>query len=369
MPTRRGFLRNGFGVSATVLLGSAAGQAVWAQQPDSDSDSDSDSDAAARRWEPPSVLRVADAELELNKSVVRRLKESQGTADAEALAQALQAPDYRRLRGGFAHLAANAADQGFPDAGLNLRTAIPDRVDVIEDIVADGDQVGMLFRITGTHRGNLFGIDPTDRPIDVYEAGIYRLREGRVTEAWFMADEAGLLKQLGAKLPPRTDGRLVAPPVTGGGEDGDTVLARLAALGATTQTERNKILVARSKSSMPDENARAPDYAQRRQGFQYLRDYGNAHGVGEQTPTRALPNRHDRIDELLAESDTVWMRFRLAGTNTRPLYGLPPSNAPVEVPELGIMRFANGKWIEGWYFGDELGLLLQIGQPDALFEG
>jgi predicted ester cyclase len=217
-------------------------------------------------------------------------------------------------------------------------------------------------------RYGVFSIPATGRPIDVYEAGIYRLRDGQVVEAWFMADEAGLLKQLGATLPVRKDGRLIAPPVTGGGEDGDALVARLMAEGASTQAQRNKLAVARSKSSMPDEDARAADYRQGRQGFQYLRDYGNAHGVGDQTPTRALPDRHDRVDGLLAEGDSVWMRFRLTGTNTRPLYGLPPSNAPVEVPELGIMQFENGKWTEGWYFGDELGLLLQIGQPNALFE-
>lgn len=347
MATRRKFLSSALGLSATALLGSAGGRSARAQSASAGS---------------------AAANLTRNKSIVRRLKESQGTPDAEAVAREFQSPDYRRLRGGFAHLAANAAGQGFPGTGTNLRAAIPDRTDTIEQIVADGDKVGMLFRITGTHRGNLFGIPATGRPIDVYEAGIYRLRNGQVVEAWFMADEAGLLKQLGATLPVRKDHQLIAPSVTGGGEDGDALVRRLTADGTTTQALRNKLAVARSKSSMPDENARAADYHQLRQGFQYLRDYGNAHGVGDQTPTRALPDRHDRVDELLAEGDSVWMRFRLTGTNTRPLYGLPASNARVEVPELGIMHFKNGKWTEGWYFGDELGLLLQIGQPNALFE-
>jgi hypothetical protein len=33
----------------------------------------------------------------------------------------------------------------------------------------------------------------------------------------------------------------------------------------------------------------------------------------------------------------------------------------IEIPEIGIARFADGKWKEGWYFGDELGLMLQLG--------
>jgi hypothetical protein len=30
------------------------------------------------------------------------------------------------------------------------------------------------------------------------------------------------------------------------------------------------------------------------------------------------------------------------------------------VTEIGVMRIADGKWKESWYFGDELGLLLQL---------
>jgi len=304
-----------------------------------------------------------------NKEIVLRLKESQGTDAARDVAAEFLAPNYQRLRGGFAHLAANARDQGFPSTGTNLRDALPDRVDIIEDVIADGDRVGLLFRVTGTHRGNLFGIPATGRRIDVYELGLYRLAAGQVVETWFMADEAAVLKQLGARLPARKDGRRIVPPVTGEGMDGDAMLARLTGSDDGSATHRNKITVARSKSSMPSDDARADDFRQLRRGFEHLRELGLANGAGNLAVTQSLPDRRDKVDLLLAEDDRVWMKFRLAGTNTRSLYGLPVSNKPVEVPEIGRMRFANGVWTEGWYFGDELGLLLQIGQADALIPG
>jgi predicted ester cyclase len=225
-----------------------------------------------------------------------------------------------------------------------------------------------LFRVTGTHEGNLFGISPTGRRIDVYEIGLYRLREGKVIEGWFMADEAALLKQLGAALPVRDDERFVVPPVTGTGIDGDAMFARLAAEPSDSDEHRNKLTVARSKTSSPPENLRPSDYEQHRRGFEHLRAFGIANGAGDLAVTQSLPDRRDKVDLLLAEGDKVWMQFRLTGTNTRSLYGLPPSNRPVEVPELGIMRFAGAVWQEGWYFGDELGLLLQIGHPNALLQ-
>jgi predicted ester cyclase len=181
-----------------------------------------------------------------------------------------------------------------------------------------------------------------------------------------MADEAGLLLQLGAQLPRRKDGRLIAPPVTDAGEDGDAVLQRLLAMPPVSREDRNKVIIARSKSSAPAKEDRAPGYQQRRLGLQHLREYGNAHGVGKFTPTLAFPGRNDRITGLLAEGEKVWMQFNLRGTHQASFYGLPPTGKRVEMPEVGIMRVVDGKWTESWYFGDELGILLQLGAVQML---
>jgi predicted ester cyclase len=301
------------------------------------------------------------SQIERNKAIALRFKKAQGEKDGDEVIKQLLAPSYRRTRAGTEHLGRNAEGQGWPSPGPYLRHAIPDRVDVIEDVVAEGDKVGLLFRLTGTHRANLFGIPATGRKIDVYEAAILRIVNGRISEGWFMADEAGLLKQIGAKLPPRKDGSVIVPPVTDGGEDPDAVVQRLQAVAAETPEDRHRLVVAQSKSSNPPKGYRAADYKQRRQGFQHLRDYGNAHGVGHERPTLALPDRRDRIDGFIAEGDKVWMQFRIAGTHRANLYGFSPTGKRVEIPEIGIARFVNGKWQEGWYFGDELGLMLQLG--------
>jgi predicted ester cyclase len=318
------------------------------------------------------TAQTPDPALERNKAVVRRFKEAQGTKqEADAIREVLS-PDYKRRRGGIEHLAANARDQGFPGPGSYLRGAFPDRTDTIEDIIADGDRVGMLFRVRGTHRGNFFGIPPTDKPIDIHELGLFRLADGKITEAWFMADELGLLQQLGAKIPTRKDGQRIVPPVTGGGEDADQLVARWSATSYlppgldSMKLRQHRIMVVSSKGSAPAASDRAADFKQTRVGFQHLRDYGNAHGVGSETITAALPDRRDRVDDVLAEGDKVWMRFRVAGTHGGRLYGLAPTGKRVEVPEVGIFRFADGKWKESWYFADELGLLLQLGAVDKI---
>ncbi|HKA78400.1 MAG TPA: ester cyclase [Xanthobacteraceae bacterium] len=315
---------------------------------------------------PRAHAQTSASQLERNKSVVRRFKESQGTKDEAAAMKEVLAPNYKRWRAGFEHIGNNARDQGFPSPGSYLRTAFPDRTDTIEQMIAEGDMVGMLFKVRGSHKGNFNGIEPTGKSIDVYELGIFRVTDGRIAEAWFLGDDAGLLMQLGATLPPRKDGQRVVPPVTGEGEDPDAVLRRLEAAPLASTEDRNRLLVARSKGSGPSPGDRAADFRVTRVGFQHLRDHGNAKGVGKETITSALPDRRDRIDGFIAEGDTVWMRFKVAGTQGGNLYGLAPTGRRVEVPEVAIVRIVDGKWKEAWYFADELGLLLQLGAVQML---
>jgi predicted ester cyclase len=311
--------------------------------------------------------RAQAALLERNKAVALRFKKAQGTPEEEAAMKEVLAPGYKRLRGGLHHLAANAQGQGFPGTGSFLRGAFPDRVDVIEEVIAEGDQVGMLLRFTGTHRGNLFGIPPTGKTVDVHEIAILRIADGKMVEGWFMADEAALLKQLGARIPERSDGKLVVPPVTHTGEDQDAVVKRLEAGPQATLEDRQRLIVARSKGAAPPKELRAPGYRQLRNGFPHLREYGVARGAPDATVTLAFPDRRDRIDGFIAENNGVWMRFKVAGTQTVNLYGIAPTGKVVEVAEIGTARFVDGKWAESWYFGDELGMILQLGlSPNIL---
>lgn len=304
---------------------------------------------------------MSAAELERNKHIVRRFKECQGTPGEAAALRDLVAPGYRRLRGGFANLAANARGEGFPAPGPGLRAALPDRADVIEDIIAEGDRVGLLWRVTGTHGGDLFGIPATGRRLDIWEIGIFRLADGRITEGWFMADEVGVLRQLGATLPARRDGTRVQPARPAPGVFAEEAVRAIEAEPPSPLRAR-KIVVARSKTPQPPPADRA-QHTLRLWGMQHMRDYAEAHGVARFDPTSSLPDRRDHITGLLAEDDRVWMLFNLRGTHTASFYGLPPTGRYVEMAEVGRMRFDGERWAESWYYADGLGLLLQL---DAL---
>lgn len=73
-----------------------------------------------------------------------------------------------------------------PDLQLDLTTRLP-----------HGDSVAEEYTITGTHRGSLFGIPPTGRPLRIRAVSFVRMRDGRLAEDTFYVDLAGVLGQMG----------------------------------------------------------------------------------------------------------------------------------------------------------------------------
>ena len=65
-----------------------------------------------------------------------------------------------------------------------LRPAFPDLKVVIHEQVAEGDKVTTRKTITGTHRGELFGIAPTNQAVSIEVIDIVRLKDGRYIEHW-----------------------------------------------------------------------------------------------------------------------------------------------------------------------------------------
>lgn len=68
---------------------------------------------------------------------------------------------------------------------------------VIDDLIAEEDQVVGRITAYGTHTGELFGIPATGKEIRVGGIAIWRIREGKILEHWHETDQLGLMVQLG----------------------------------------------------------------------------------------------------------------------------------------------------------------------------
>jgi len=53
-----------------------------------------------------------------------------------------------------------------------------------------------------------------------------------------------------------------------------------------------------------------------------------------------FPDFHRTIEDIIAEGDKVWVRFRITGT--------APTGKKIELTTVSILRIVNGKAVEGW---------------------
>ncbi len=80
----------------------------------------------------------------------------------------------------------------------------------IEDLAILGDKAWLRIRVTGTNTGSVNGLAPTGERVTVDVFDLARIRNGQVAEHWGVADQLGMLQQLGHAAGP------VTPAAVGG---------------------------------------------------------------------------------------------------------------------------------------------------------
>jgi steroid delta-isomerase-like uncharacterized protein len=73
----------------------------------------------------------------------------------------------------------------------------PDLKLTIDDGIAQGDKVAARWTMTGTQKGELFGIPATGKQVTQSGTTFYRLADAKIAELWFLADNLGMMQQLG----------------------------------------------------------------------------------------------------------------------------------------------------------------------------
>jgi len=80
--------------------------------------------------------------------------------------------------------------------------AFPDMKIVIHEIVGSAGRAGVRASIVGTHNGELFGVPPTGKSVDVALHEFHHLKDGLITHTWHLEDWFGMLNKIGAWPPP-----------------------------------------------------------------------------------------------------------------------------------------------------------------------
>ena len=89
------------------------------------------------------------------------------------------------------------SDEELKDHIMFFETSFPHYAVIADDMIAEGDKVSVLARFRGAHNGELLGIAPTGKEVDVPFAITYRLAGGKIVQHWMSFDRMALMEQLG----------------------------------------------------------------------------------------------------------------------------------------------------------------------------
>jgi steroid delta-isomerase-like uncharacterized protein len=132
---------------------------------------------------------------EENKAVARRFLEIFETGDLDALDEIL-APD------AVDHDPYNPyGREGLEGAKKTVamyRQAFPDVHFEVEEQIAEGDKVATRWTGTGTHEGELMGMQPTGKKASVTGITIDRIEGGKIVEGWTNWDTLAMMQNIGA---------------------------------------------------------------------------------------------------------------------------------------------------------------------------
>ncbi len=147
----------------------------------------------------PSASLAAEDGSESNKALVRRFFAEVWSTGDLTLRDGFLAPDYR---GHISGSAQSIDREGWTQWFQGFRSAFPDALFTVEDMIGEGDRVAARLTMRGTHLGALNGMPPTSRSVVVSGMSIERVVNGRIVEGWNENDALGMLAQLGAFPPP-----------------------------------------------------------------------------------------------------------------------------------------------------------------------
>ena len=75
----------------------------------------------------------------------------------------------------------------------------------------------------------------------------------------------------------------------------------------------------------------------------------------------AFPDCRWDEEDLFAEGDRVVGRYTLRGTHQGDFLGIPATGNAITVSNIHIVRIADGKIVEHWGHGDDMGMMRQLG--------
>ena len=213
-----------------------------------------------------------------------------------------------------------------------MRMASSDLVMTVDQMIADGDRVAILYTGRGTHTGPFNSLPATGKKYSVTGTTVFRFANDKIAEEWTSYNMLDILQQLGYSAFPPENNKAVARRVF---------------------TE----IFNQGKFDVADQI-----YAQDFVNHTRTRDIGLEEDQSAARGWRqAAPDLVMTVQKVVAEGDLVTVLWTGEGTNTGAGNGLPATGKRISTRGITIWRIVDGKIKEEWTSFDRLSLMEQAG--------
>ena len=138
---------------------------------------------------------------EQNKAIARRIPLEAFEQGRLAVIDEIVAPDVKEH--GAPPPGMPAGREGLKAVVSEMRKGFPDLKFSVDLQVAEGDFVAGYSTVSGTHKGEAFGMPATGKHAEWAETHIVKIVNGKITEHWGVIDQLGMLRQLGLAPTPQ----------------------------------------------------------------------------------------------------------------------------------------------------------------------
>jgi len=80
-----------------------------------------------------------------------------------------------------------------------------------------------------------------------------------------------------------------------------------------------------------------------------------------------FPDFHIKVDDVIEEGDKTVVRLTATGTHTGHAMGVSPTGRRIRMTGMIMIRWRDGKIIEGWNEFDAWGMMQQLSGPPAMY--
>lgn len=138
---------------------------------------------------------------EQNKAISRRMPLEVFEQGRLAVVDEICAPDL--IEHGTPPPGIPQGREGIKAIASALRKGFPDIKYKLDHQIAEGEFVASYVTVSGTHKGEIFGMPATGKHATWAEAHFVKLVNGKMTEHWGVTDQLGMLRQLGLAPDPQ----------------------------------------------------------------------------------------------------------------------------------------------------------------------